>query len=305
MILNKTNLKGIWAGVPLSWDEHYELDETSYRKNISRLVGDGVEGIYINGTAGEFYALSWDDFKHVVEVFLDEADRVLTQVGCCATNTRDVIRMIRYAADRGASGVQLVIPFWYKLSEREVLQFFADVASACPDVSLIHYDNRNTKWNLSAAHYPAIVNVCSNLVGVKYGGELTDIQWMSEELPNLCVFVPENQLASASMLGARGSYGTIPYINPKFTRQYWEAVADADWKTAMQFQGTMIRFFREVEGATDYCGPGIDKLLGVASGYLAGSVRIRKPYISPTSVQVDAVRKAILDRFPFMLAGSE
>lgn len=32
--LTSKNLKGIWAGVTLPWDEQYQLDEEIFRKNL-------------------------------------------------------------------------------------------------------------------------------------------------------------------------------------------------------------------------------------------------------------------------------
>jgi len=58
----------------------------------------------------------------MVDAFAAETrGRVLTQVGCTWLNSRDSIRMARYAAERGVDGVQVALPFWTELNDDEVL----------------------------------------------------------------------------------------------------------------------------------------------------------------------------------------
>ena len=305
MRLTKRNLRGIWAGIPLCWDDNDRLEEGTYRRNLARLVGDGIRSVYINGTAGEFYALSWDDFRLVVDTFLDELEGsgVLTQVGCTGTNTADVVRMMEYASENGADGVQVAVPFWKRMSESELIGFFGDVSRAVPDLSIVHYNNPNSKWDVPAPLYEKIVEVCPNLVGIKSRPDLAGIQWLRYRLPNVGVFVGEDVLASACMVGAVGSCATLPYINPQFALRYWKAIEQEDWAEALECQAVMVRFFVEVEGACGYDGPGIDKLLGIASGYLHGTARMRKPYASPTADQIEAARAVMRDRYPSLVYG--
>lgn len=107
MKLTKDDLNGIWADVPISWDEDYALDEPALRDNLRRLADDGIDCLYVNGTASEFYAQSWEDFQQIVDVFLDELKGrgVRTQIGRNATYTDGVIRMIDYVISRSADGV--------------------------------------------------------------------------------------------------------------------------------------------------------------------------------------------------------
>jgi len=124
-MLTKENLKGVWAGVPTSWDEEGEFDEITFRENISRLRDAGVDGIYTTGGSGEFYAYSFDEFRRMVDVFTDEVvGQVSNQVGCTWFDTRGVIQRAIYATERGIDGVQVAFPCWMALTDDECVQFF-------------------------------------------------------------------------------------------------------------------------------------------------------------------------------------
>jgi len=256
------------------------------------LADDGIDCLYVNGTASEFYAQSREDFQQIVDVFLDELKGrgVRTQIGCNATYTDGVICMIDYVISRGADGVQVVVPFWEKLSLPEIVQYFANLSKAFPDVGITHYNHPRSKWVLGPKDYREIVQVCPNLIGVKHKGEVASVQHFQAILPELCICVGEHILALACMVGARGSYVTLPYIHRGLARKYGQTIKEKDWIKSLEYQAMIGQFFEEVEAASGYDGPGIDKLLGVASGYLTGSVRLRKPCFSPTSAQVEAAR---------------
>ena len=56
-MLTAESLRGIWAGLPLAWDQQDELDHQRYASDIERCLDLGGHGVYAAGSTGEFYAL--------------------------------------------------------------------------------------------------------------------------------------------------------------------------------------------------------------------------------------------------------
>ena len=157
--LTQENLRGIWAGITLSWDENYELDEATFRENLQRLVEVGPHGIYIFGSTGEFYAVDDDEFRRIVDIVVEEVgpSGIPTQAGCNGLATRQIISRLRYAQAAGASGGQVVLPSWMKLTEQELIQFWSDISEAVPHLPLISYNNSfhfSTILNTTHKNYP-------------------------------------------------------------------------------------------------------------------------------------------------------
>ena len=73
-MLGKDQLQGMWISVPTEWDENDQFDEATFRDEVAMLIEAGAHGVYTTGTTGEFYAMDWDEFKLVTDVFLDEVN---------------------------------------------------------------------------------------------------------------------------------------------------------------------------------------------------------------------------------------
>lgn len=307
--LTSEKLRGIWAGVTLSWDEQDRFDAESYRVNSEVLGKCGAHGIYTTGSTGEFYALDYDEFRRMVDIQTEicSKNRAPLQIGCCADSTREVIRLLEYAAGKPAVGAaQIVLPYWMELTNREVLQFFADLYRACPDMPLVHYNIPRAKRFLSGEDYQRILEIAPSLIGVKYtfaGSHFGDLQDALLRTPQLSYFVAENLLPSAMLLGARGSYSSLVCTNPAFMLTMYDHAANGRWPQAIAMQQTAARFFGAAaafiagrgEGAID---PVFDKGLSVASGCAVGSQRTRAPYLGWSDDTVEAMRDWLHQHYP-------
>jgi dihydrodipicolinate synthase/N-acetylneuraminate lyase len=295
-------LRGIWAGLTMCWDERDRLDETSYRANIEGMCRAGVHGIYTTGSTGEFYAIDFDEFRRMVDIQAEICGRhkMPLQIGCNADSTRKAIQLLEYAAGKPEVGAaQVVVPYWMELTDRELLQFFKDLYRACPDLPLVHYNIPRAKRYLLGPDYRKVLDVAPNLIGVKFsyaGANFGNLQDALLLTPGLSYFVGENLLASAMMLGARGSYSSLICTNPSFMLTMYEHASRGRWQEAIEMQKLAARFFTEAiafieargEGAMD---PVFDKGLAVASGCAVGSQRIRAPYIGWSDDSVLALRQ--------------
>lgn len=310
--LTARNLKGPWAGVTLPWNEDYSFDEASFRENLRRLCSFDVPGIYTTGSTGEFYVLDLPEFRHMVDVFMEVVGPTgkPTQVGCCADDTRETIRLAEYAAGKGADGLQIVLPYWMELTDKEVTKFFKDIYTAVPETPLIHYNIPRAKRFLLGADYRRLLDAAPTLIGVKFtfaGSHFGSLQTSLQLTPELSYFVGENLLVSAMMLGAQGSYSSIVCTNPAFMLQMHRLADDGDWEPAMQMQRRLDAFFHDLGAKMEELDlggmdPVADKGLAAASGLFVGHQRTRPPYIGWSDEGVRAIRGWMIDKYPEFIA---
>jgi len=312
--LTAETLKGIWAGVTLPWDERFDLDEGAFRAELERVCAEKPHGVYTTGSTGEFYALNENEFRRMVDIFMDivPASGLPTQVGCIAANTRDTIRLIEYAADKGVSAAQVALPFWMELDDREVMRFFEDLARACPGLPLMHYNIPRAKRFLLGPDYRRLKDAIPALIGVKFtfaGSHFADLQNALVQNPDLSFFVGENLLVSAMQLGARGSCSSFVLMNPELMLRMYRLAEQKQWDEALAIQDRAGRMIEAVvdlvvgrgEGTID---PVTDKGLSAAAGFGVGHQRCRSPYIGWSDETVVAVRELLQRDFPeFMYRG--
>jgi dihydrodipicolinate synthase/N-acetylneuraminate lyase len=310
--LTRDTLKGVWAAVTLPWHEDLSLDEAAFRENLRRLIAARVHGIYTTGSTGEFYALDWDEFCHMVDIFMGavSSSGIPVQVGCAADDTRDICRQIEYACRAGADGVQVVIPYWMELTDREILQFFRDVAAASAGLPIIHYNITRAKNYLGAEDYRRILEVVPNLIGVKFafaGTHFGQLQNALQRCPEIAFFVAENLLVTGMPMGIRGSYSSVVCMNPQYMLTMFGLAESRQWNEALAMQMRLVRFFRELGGILDEMAAGgmdpvCDKGMSVASGMFTGHQRTRPPYIGWSDEQVLRFRGWLERDYPDLLA---
>jgi len=288
--LTANEVRGIWAGVTMAWDEAFRFDEETYAQNVQRMIASRVHGIYTTGSTGEFYAIEYDEFCRMVDIQAELCGKagMPLQIGCCSDATAKTIRLLEYAASKREVGAaQVNIPYWMELTDRELLQFFKDLHMACPDMPLVHYNIPRAKRFLTGPDYVRILEVAPNLSGVKvtfagaHFGALQDAILMT---PGLSYFVAENLLVSAMQLGARGSYSSLVATDPRFMLELYAKAEAGQWAEAIQMQQRASSFFADLEAFLEARDEGMidpvcDKGLGVASGCLLGHQRCRAPYI--------------------------
>ena len=307
--LKADELRGIWAGVTMSWDENDGFDEASYRINTERMCRAGVHGVYTTGSTGEFYALDYEEFCRMVDIQVEICGRydMPLQIGCCSDATRKTLKLLEYAAGKSYVGAaQVNIPYWMELTDRELLRFFKDLHDACPDMPLVHYNVPRAKRFLQGPDYLRILEVAPNLIGVKYTFASTHFAQLQDAMmmtPQLSYFVGEGLLASCMALGARGSCSSLISTDPEFTLTFYDHAAHGRWTEAFAMQQVAAKFFEEAsmfiedrgEGTMD---PVFDKGLAVAAGCAVGSQRTRAPYIGWSDETVVAMRAWLEEHYP-------
>jgi dihydrodipicolinate synthase/N-acetylneuraminate lyase len=309
--LTSTTLRGVWAAVPMPWDEKFRFDERAYEQNIRRTITAGVHGVYTSGSTGEFYAIDEQEFAQMVDIQAELCGRanMPLQIGCCADSTSKIIRLIEKAHRPEVGGVQVVLPYWMELTDREVVQFFADLHDAYPDMPLVHYNIPRAKRFLGGSDYRRILDVAPTLIGVKFtyaGTHFAQLQSSIIATPELSYFVGENLLVSAMQFGARGTYSSLIFTNPSIILDAYVAAAAGQWEQAMKLQDRIVRFLNESEAFIEAIGDGLhdpvfDKGLAVASGFLKGHQRCRPPYLSWSDATVRRLRAWLEQNHPDFL----
>lgn len=148
-LLRSDDISGLWAIIPTpakpgasDWraTDTVDLDETA--RLVDALIAAGVDGILSLGTFGEGSTLTWEEKRAVMATAVETVrGRVPFFGGTTALSTREVVRQTRAAADIGVDGTMLGPPMWCQVDVPTAVQFYRDVAEACPDTAICVYAN--------------------------------------------------------------------------------------------------------------------------------------------------------------------
>lgn len=124
---------GIFTPNIVIYDDRDRINYKEMERYISWLIDAGIHGLYPNGSTGEFVRLSAEERREVVRLIAEvNQGRVPILAGASEANVRDVLQMAGYYADLGADAISLVPPYYYKISERSLYEYFAEIARHSP-----------------------------------------------------------------------------------------------------------------------------------------------------------------------------
>lgn len=141
------------------------VDYAGYRRLIERIVASGLSAITINGNASEYYSLTPDEARRLLDETLDVvAGRavVLTGVGQDALSAGQAAR---YAQQAGAQGIMIHQPVHPFRSLEGWVAYHQQVAEAAPELAVVPYLR---DAGINAATLTALLDACPNVAAVKY-----------------------------------------------------------------------------------------------------------------------------------------
>lgn len=306
--LTRHNLTGPWAGLPVAWTEDDRFDEDAYREDVARCCRAGIPGVYTGGTTGEFYAMEFDEFQAVTRATVEvcHAHGTPCMIGCTSTYTLGAVRRAAFAAEAGADAIQLALPSWMPIPQRQIVPHFQAVAAAAPGLALSVYETARAKVTLTLDQHRAIKEAIPQYMMVKategtLGANGEGCRALSDFVN---VFVGEHQFARLGRCGARGGCSSLVYWGPRFTLNLWTKVAEERWEEADADCAKVSRLFdflHETWPDRDFTDSAWDRLGGLAGGFLTTSLHCRAPYPSPTPRDLEVFRAWCREHFPELL----
>ncbi len=147
--LTAADIKGAWAILPTpakdnasDWRAEDTVDLAETARVVDELIRAGVDGLLSLGTFGECSTLTWEEKRAFMATVVEAVrGRIPYFGGTTSLNTRETIRQTRAAYDLGVDGTMLGPPMWCYPDLPTTLQFYRDVAEACPDMAICVYAN--------------------------------------------------------------------------------------------------------------------------------------------------------------------
>lgn len=305
MTLTRQTLRGMWAGIPTPFDELGDLDTDRLSENVTRSCTVGLDGIYSTGGSGEFFALDFEEFCRMVDAFVPAAHRagVPAQIGCSWTNTRGIIRRMRYAQRAGADAVMVAFPHWFTIAEPEVLTFFKDISTSCPGLPIVHYNSGRARRILHGADYRRLAEEVPELIGTKIiSNDVLEWANLTSEAPDLAHFAAgEVNMAVSTMYGAVGHYSALIFVAPDLMLRLYRLCQEKHWAETTPIEKRIAAFFRDVVipfARKGYTDSALDKAMAEISGLLLPFGAPRPPHRGLSPEDMTDMRSRFVESYP-------
>lgn len=245
---------GVNTPISCPMKDNGEIDYESLTCLCNYLIEKGVHGLYPNGSTGEMCYLTKEERKKVLECVLKTAKgrvQVFSMVG--ALTTKDTIELAQHAEQVGADGIGVVTPYYFKLDDQELLQYYMDISSSVSqDFSIYLYGIPQLAGNdITPELAEKIAEQCTNVVGIKYSYPDMPrlLQFMNVKKGNFSVLAGPDDLFFATL--ASGGDGTISgnsNVIPELYVAIYEAFQKGDYEKGRKLQAKVNKLIAYISG---------------------------------------------------------
>jgi 1-pyrroline-4-hydroxy-2-carboxylate deaminase len=299
---NDVNWRGYWAASPTPFAADGGYDADAHRALVDWYVAEGLHGVLVNGTTGEWFAQTPEERKLVAQTVIEHvAGRIPVVVGCTAYTAREASEYACAAIAAGADGIESTAPPYSKPFDDELVAYFEEL-SASVDAPLMVYNwvhGTNVEIGPELASRLADVDT---VVALK--DSTPDVEQFFETtrtvVDRLRVFGPFMSARGYAELKTHGGDGFIGggtiygAPDPRFWEDYWAGDDEAALAHARRTEELFPKLWRPGGWAGLYGGyqsqlKAIMKLLGQPGGEVRPP---RLPITDPASLA--AIREVLV-----------
>ena len=169
-------LNGIITAMVTPFESSGNIDIKATEILIEKLIANGVQGIFVLGTNGEFHVIENDMkikfAKKVVEIV---ANRVPVYAGAGGNSTDEVIKLGKQMIAVGVDALSVITPYFVSLEEDELYNHYKMIAENLAIPIVLYNIPKNTGINLSFELVSKLSKI-SNIIGIKdSSGDINNI----------------------------------------------------------------------------------------------------------------------------------
>ena len=247
-------LNGIITAMVTPFESSGNIDIKTTEILIEKLIANGVQGIFVLGTNGEFHVIENDMkikfAKKVVEIV---AKRVPVYAGAGGNSTDEVIKLGKHMIAVGVDALSVITPYFVSLKENELYNHYQMIAENLAIPIVLYNIPKNTGINLSFELVSKLSKI-SNIIGIKdSSGDINNIAGYIDNTSRdeFSVFSGSDSLIlKALKLGATGAISATSNLLTTNNVEIYKQFIAGNLDKAEQWQQSLEEFRRILKYAS-------------------------------------------------------
>jgi dihydrodipicolinate synthase/N-acetylneuraminate lyase len=247
--MSQAKLAGIFTPNIVCLDAQGNINERETRRYVDWLIDNGVQGLYPNGSTGEFTRFTAAERQRTIEIIADQVNgRVPILAGAAEANSRETIQACERYHELGATAVAIVAPFYYQIGSEAVYTYFKEIADNSPiDVTLYNIPLFASPIDVDTV--ARLADDCERVIGIKdSSGDLPQMMRMISRIrPNRPEFSFltgwDPILVPMLWAGADGGTNASSGVVPELTSKIYQLASTGEWDLARDLQFRLLRLF--------------------------------------------------------------
>jgi len=241
-------LKGVFTPMITAFDKAGNLDFKANGALIDRLIAGKVNGILFMGSIGEFFNLDMHEKKAFIDFAVKAVNkRVPVLVGTGGTNVNEVVELTQYSYKAGVDYAVVISPYYFKLDDASLYQYYAVVAKSSRLPLLIYNFPDRTGVDLSptlvkmlALDFPNIVGIKDTVDNISHTRKL--VAAIKPERPDFSILSGFDEYLVPNLLaGGDGLIGGLSNLVPTLFSGLYQAFLAEDFKVVTSAQARITQ----------------------------------------------------------------
>lgn len=252
---NKGIMRGISAPVVTPFCEDGSINFEEYERLVAFATDNGVHGIFVGGTTGEFVNLTLEERKMLLTAARRGAKpKTPLMFNVTAMNLHDLRILLDWAGECAAQAVSITAPYYHGYDHKALVAYFQTVSEMANGQPLYLYNMVAMTHNpITPAVLSEVARTCPNIRGIKDSSMdfmvLLGYQCAVQDADFEIITGNDAQVLTALQAQAAGGVIAVAGVFPALCVKIWNAFEAGDLQSARQAQKTVLRLremFREV-----------------------------------------------------------
>ncbi len=245
--MRKLQLKGVWAPVLTPFCKDHSVNFAEYERLVHFILSQGVHGVFIGGTTGEFVNLTIEERQNMLLAARRGAGNngnILYNV--TAMNLEDMHRLMEWGKENGADAFSVTAPYYHRYDSRALVEYFKTVARLAENIPVYLYNMSGMTNNpITTSILKGAVECCENICGIKDSSMdfMTLLEYREAIQKENFQIVTGNdaQLYYALCAGADGGIIAVASVFPEICVKIWEDYQAENFESARYYQNKVMQ----------------------------------------------------------------
>ncbi len=270
------------------------IDLFSLSKLVDHMAESGIHSVYPCGTNGEGILLSPAEHHAVADRVIQQNNgRMSAFIQCASVRWEETMVNIQYACSRGADGVGVMTPIFYKADDTAMLDYYHEAAQAADSKPVYLYNiSKYTNNDVSPQTFAKIIEQNENIAGIKYSAKeierIEDYLRLPSRKPDVLIGA-DSLFLSALAIGCVGEVSGPACVFPRWYVGVYESFIKGDMESALYYQNQIVKCSRSIKSVPQI--PAIKAMLKMQG--IISDDKCRRPFRKLTSEEYGLLEDAL------------
>ncbi len=246
-----------------------KVDYVELEKQLRVVCNSDIQGVVVCGSTGEFTYMSREETREVMRfskrIVAGRKDFIC---GATAANCHETKELLKFIEELGADGALVAPPYYFPLSDNDVLDFYTEIANEPGKLPIIAYQIPQCTSGISMNVYQELLKL-PRIHGIKNSSGnvlqiMQQITLRNEVRKDFAVLTGSDESIYALVnCGADGSFTAIGYLYPNLIANVYKNMKN---EQGLAYQEIVVKL-ASLAGSIPY--PLGYRILGEASGTMS------------------------------------